>query len=73
MSRFKMLCLLAVLVHCVLALTNHDYRQEKLLLNSVDLDHLAVAFEAEEFEISHIPRRYRCESNLCVIAKLYRK
>ena len=55
MSRFKMLCLLA-LVPCVLALPTPGYKQEKLLLKSVDLDHLAAAFEAEELEIGHISR-----------------
>ena len=45
MSWFKMICLLAVLVPCFLALAIPGYRQEKLLLNSVDLGYLAAAFE----------------------------
>ena len=56
MYRFKMPCLLAVLVPCLLALPNPGYRKEKLFLNSVDLGHLAAAFEDEELQISHIWR-----------------
>ena len=45
-----------MLVPCILALPTPGYRQEELLLNAMDLGHLAAAFEAKELQISHISR-----------------